>query len=573
MEESQISEIIKVQIYLSCRKLKDVETFSSSDPFVEVFEKRSLGQWVKLGQTEVIWDNLNSDFIQSFTLNFCFEEQTYLMFKVFDANIENGKEVKGLQLGEVQCTLGEIAGAKGQKIIKTLFLPGEKRSKGNLIVRMEEVASEDSDEVSISFSAKGLQNASCWYLLHSFSPFFYLSRFMEDGTYQRVYHSEQGRGTDCDWLSITKPVIQICNGDLNRSILFELYDHYGTGHHVFIGSFNFTLASLVSSSKRVFELIDISRKKKAGKIVVNSAKITKLYSFLEYIAGGCEISLLIAVDFTGSDGHPNSTTSLHNLNSAGYNHYQSALHAVSDILLYYDSDKKVPMYGFGGKVNKKVNHCFPLNFNEAQPEVMGLRGIMQAYQSALQNVELSGPTLFAQIIRTAVGMAEVAAIDQYNQQYFILLILTDGEIHDMKETIDWVVRGSKSPLSIVIVGIGNENFDNMEQLDADIKPLVDSRGEKMLRDIVQFVPFRNFGYSPIALTKEVLAEVPREITNYFRIKGIVPNEPITAPDFESLKNYYGSDGKVGDSGIDDLIVDYTTYPFIQFGVDEKVYSK
>ena len=143
----------------------------------------------------------------------------------------------------------------------------------------------------------------------------------------------------------------------------------------------------------------------------------------------------------------------------------------------------------------------------------------------------------------------------------------------MKETIDWVVRGSKSPLSIVIVGIGNENFDNMEQLDADVKPLVDSRGERMLRDIVQFVPFRNFGYSPIALTKEVLAEVPREITNYFRIKGIVPNEPVTAPDFESLKNYYGSDERGVDAGIDDGVVDYTTYPFIQLGVDEKVYSK
>jgi hypothetical protein len=170
-------------------------------------------------------------------------------------------------------------------------------------------------------------------------------------------------------------------------------------------------------------------------------------------------------------------------------------------------------------------------------------------------------------------MAEAAGIDQGNQQYFILLILTDGEIHDMKETIDWVVRGSKAPLSIVIVGIGNENFDNMEQLDADDKPLVNSRGERMLRDIVQFVPFRNFGYSPIALTKEVLAEVPREITNYFRIKGIVPNEAITAPDFDSMRSFYGNDGSVIDAGFNDSAVDYTAYPFNQFGVDEKVYSK
>ena len=40
----------------------------------------------------------------------------------------------------------------------------------------------------------------------------------------------------------------------------------------------------------------------------------------------------------------------------------------------------------------------------------------------------------------------------------MLLILTDGEIHDMKDTINWIVRGSAAPLSIVIVGLGQESF-------------------------------------------------------------------------------------------------------------------
>ena len=49
----------------------------------------------------------------------------------------------------------------------------------------------------------------------------------------------------------------------------------------------------------------------------------------------------------------------------------------------------------------------------------------------------------------------------------MLLILTDGEIHDMRDTIDWIVRGSASPISIVIVGLGRDNFTNMRILDAD----------------------------------------------------------------------------------------------------------
>jgi len=39
------------------------------------------------------------------------------------------------------------------------------------------------------------------------------------------------------------------------------------------------------------------------------------------------------------------------------------------------------------------------------------------------------------------------------------------------------VKGCYLPLSIIIVGIGNEDFEKMEILDADDVPLVSSWGE------------------------------------------------------------------------------------------------
>lgn len=47
-------------------------------------------------------------------------------------------------------------------------------------------------------------------------------------------------------------------------------------------------------------------------------------------------------------------------------------------------------------------------------------------------------------------------------KYLVMLILTDGEIHDMEPTIREIVNASRLPLSILIVGVGNENFHNME---------------------------------------------------------------------------------------------------------------
>jgi len=58
----------------------------------------------------------------------------------------------------------------------------------------------------------------------------------------------------------------------------------------------------------------------------------------------------------------------------------------------------------------------------------------------------------------------------------------------MKETIKIVVDMSYLPVSIIIIGIGDENFKSMEVLDADQDTLKDYLGRAAARDIVQFVP-------------------------------------------------------------------------------------
>lgn len=120
-------------------------------------------------------------------------------------------------------------------------------------------------------------------------------------------------------------------------------------------------------------------------------------------------------------------------------------------------------------------------------------------------------------------MAETEKVSQSNQQYYILLLITDGIINDMQKTIDQIVRGSSLPLSIIIVGVGSEDFSSMEVLDADDEPLFSRTYNKyMERDIVQFVPFREFKNNPMKLAKETLEEVPRQLVSFFEHKKIVP---------------------------------------------------
>ena len=241
-------------------------------------------------------------------------------------------------------------------------------------------------------------------------------------------------------------------------------------------------------------------------------------NFIDYLKSGLQLNLVAAIDFTGSNGMPSSPTSLHCI-SKQPTQYQLVLKSIWDIIENYDSDKKIPAFGFGAKPHfpninsNQAVHCFPINDNPGNPEIQGFNNLMSSYVNAVSNMQFAGPTYFSPILGEAFGAAQKL---QNTYSYQILLILTDGQIHDMAATKDIIVKNSNLPTSIIIVGIGNASFGNMEQLDGD-GGLYGSNGVKCPRDIVQFVPFNKYNGNPQLLAAELLREIPRQVTQYFVI--------------------------------------------------------
>jgi len=54
-------------------------------------------------------------------------------------------------------------------------------------------------------------------------------------------------------------------------------------------------------------------------------------------------------------------------------------------------------------------------------------------------------------------------------------------------------------------------------LDGDDEPLYNNRGEKICRDLVQFVEFSKFEGNAQKLTQEVLHEIPKQVEDYFNL--------------------------------------------------------
>lgn len=102
-----------------------------------------------------------------------------------------------------------------------------------------------------------------------------------------------------------------------------------------------------------------------------------------------------------------------------------------------------------------------------------------------------------------------------DKQFFVMCIFTDGSIHDMDETKELVVRLSYMPVSIIIVGIGDEDFSKCIELDADSQVLQDKNGRPAARDIIQFVEFNELSeMAQVEVHEHMMAEVPDQFVDY-----------------------------------------------------------
>ena len=143
--ENQTTLGTKVELSFYCTELLDMDVFSKSDPFIVLYANtgmtiRNNAGWVKLGRTEVIYDNLNPkvlsfvahargcamdvsylQFAKTFNLDYHFEEVQHLRVAVYD--VDDKKHIDDLSkhdfIGEAKFTLADVVTA-GQVLTKQL---------------------------------------------------------------------------------------------------------------------------------------------------------------------------------------------------------------------------------------------------------------------------------------------------------------------------------------------------------------------------------------------------------------------------------------------------------------------
>jgi hypothetical protein len=477
------------------------------------------GKFVEVARTEVIWDNPNPNFVKVLKAMYIFETNQPLRFAVYDCDSEEADLKKHDFIGYCDTNVQTLVSNFGKQLTYHLKLNDNSNdNRGDLIIVPEETVKSGSHAV-FNISVRDLKK------MRTFSrnwPYLVISKVSESGLQLPVFRSEVVKKCSaCTFKKFEIPMAALCNGDMSLPLTFTIYDFVENKVDKVIGSVEFSVGQALEGQGTERQLTS-PKNKKAGFLKLNSVQIVQKPTFVDYLRGGLQLNLVTAIDFTSSNGNVNDPRSLHYLNPNAPNQYESCIWAVGGVVCPYDSDQLFPVYGFGGRINGgPVNHCFPLTFNPQDPNVNGLNNIVGCYRNSLMHVQLYGPTCFAPIIRASTDVARVSF--QQSKTYTILMILTDGIINDVENTIDAIVDATDAPLSIIIIGVGTADFTTMDVLDADEKPLRSSAGVLMKRDIVQFVPFRDFANkSPQALAAEVLEEVPRQVDEFCRSHGFIP---------------------------------------------------
>jgi len=385
-------------------------------------------------------------------------QQSVLTSNLNNRNLLRDGKFPHKVMGTALFEVGQILGSRGNAGSKSL------QTGGAVYVHIEKCSvGGERGRLHLQLQGTKLHNAQS--LGRTSSPYYELYRKVErptGATWISVYRSNVAKSNLSPvWTEVSLDLEATCNGDLDRAMKIIVWDHRKTGKHKAIGEFETTMRGFVESgSDKEQAELGFSLMKhdtSVGVIQVKDATLMEPASsnktdtsdnaaskrksrepvrpeFVDYLSGGCQISLAVAIDFTASNGDPRQPSTPHYFHppeSKEWNDYEKAIFAVGSILAKYDSDQRFPVWGFGAKYNNLVRHCFQCG---SEVEVEGVQGIMDAYRGVFRTpLTMSYPTKFTEVVQTAASYARHEQVREHLEEGSNLYFLCTGsESHTPK---------------------------------------------------------------------------------------------------------------------------------------------
>ena len=394
------------------------------------------------------------EYDKTYTLTYFFEKEQILIFKIVINEL----------IIEYKTTLGCIVGSRNS--ILSTKISEERKEKIKIQATKIEFSSNDKLKIQFHIKKDNKSKKSLSLSLplplplpfHETKHQFLFKISSKEDLYRSEIVTSEG---------YLKPVIiPIHYLTPSFNIIF-----YNLKEEVLISFSDLTYEKVLLMDGSEYPLYYSSKSLKKVDLLIESEIITNTKTFLDHVKQGININLSIAIDFS----KPNEN--LHKLYNDKMNRYEEAIKYCGDILGYYNQDQQYPVWGFGADNIQEPFHkmCFPINFKE-NPNVEKIEGVIKEYRNCLNKITFAEEAEFSPVITNFIKMIEKDIKDKKHtgECYYILLLLTKGKYVDREKTIDQIVKGSKLPMSIIIVGL--EDLKKESGGEFDIVYMIDATG-------------------------------------------------------------------------------------------------
>jgi hypothetical protein len=283
-----------------------------SDPYCELFIKtEKQTEWQSLGQSEVIYNNLNPDFVKVFKANYYFEKNQIIKAEIYDHDDDEPDLI-----GFYEIPLNKLLTCPKQTMRDQLMFnhpdgsPSKGKSRGRIIIRADSVT-DSNYEMTVNVTAMLVSKRRTKLTFGCFhgypnNPYLTVERALSDDDsfgqteWMKVYQSPVQYDTiEPEFPQVTIKLQRLCDGNKTLPIRWTVWSQVGDGRKMYGES----VQSLNDIDRQGDKQIKIKNQqnKTGGYIMFDSFKVVQKPSFVEYLKSGWYINLAVGIDFTASN--------------------------------------------------------------------------------------------------------------------------------------------------------------------------------------------------------------------------------------------------------------------------------
>ena len=319
------------------------------------------------------------------------------------------------------------------------------------------------------------------------------------GEWISVFKSDVMKNQDAgQWDPISIPCKSVCGENYNKKIRLYVYNDQKetlqdkrevVKNFYKIGYAEATVNQIQSMRNEILTLKPCNPKvARAGNLIIRSASLFEKLTFFGQIMKGLRFNLACAISFASSNRPPRDSKSLHYTPFGQSNAYQATMGAIGGAIEPYSDGRPFHAWGLAAKYNRILSHCFPLTIN-GNKDLAGLRDLQNAYYGIFENIVFDKPVSIVPSTRQAISLV---AGSKNPADYLVFVIMVNEVPVDLDEFIDLLYDNQMEPISVVVVGIGDDEF---KEMGTKLSPGMLKNSKEMVfdRDVALFIKFNDYG--------------------------------------------------------------------------------